>query len=109
LYYLPPIIIDDYPTPLDYDRRSGFELWPEVAAIVGLELDGHSAIGKAVALLAGLLMDGPHNAAEILTTAEGANISERTMQRAAGQLGVIKTKAGFEDGWIWVMPRPETT
>ncbi len=107
LYYQPPRIISDYPTPLDYDRRTGFELWPEIAAIVGLELDGQSALGKAVALLIGQLKDGPtNNAADILATAEGANISERTLQRAAEQLGVTKTKAGFSGGWIWAMPNP---
>lgn len=107
LYYLPPRIISDYPTPLDYDRRNGFELWPEVAAIVGLELDGHSSIGRAVALLTGLLKDGPKGAAVILASAEGANISERTLQRAAEQLGATKTKSGFSGGWTWAIPIKE--
>lgn len=107
LYYLPPRIIADYPALLDYDRRTGFDLWPEVAAIVGLELDGHSAMGRAVALLIGLIKNGPKDAAEILAAAEGANIGERTLQRAANQLGVVKTKTDFAGGWTWMMPLEE--
>jgi hypothetical protein len=108
LYYQPPRIIADYPTSLDYDRRTGFELWPEVAAIVGLDLDEQSAMGRAVALLIGLLKDGPKDAAVILANAESANISERTLQRAAERLGVTKTKADFSGGWIWMIPLPDT-
>jgi hypothetical protein len=51
-----------------------------------------------------MLKDGPRNAAEILAAAEGANISGRTMQRAAEQMGVIKSKAGFDGGWTWALP-----
>lgn len=63
-----------------------------------------SAADIAGALVADLLKDGPRNAAEILTAAEGANISERTIQRAAISLGASKTKAGFAGGWIWRLP-----
>lgn len=63
-----------------------------------------SAADIAGALVADLLKDGARNAAEILTAAEGANISERTIQRAAISLGVVKTKAGFAGGWIWRLP-----
>lgn len=63
-----------------------------------------SPLDQACTLLADLLKDGPRNAAEILAAAEGANISERTMQRAAEQMGVIKAKAGFDGGWNWALP-----
>lgn len=64
-----------------------------------------SPLDQACVMLADLLKDGPRDAAEILAAAEG-NISERTMQRAAEQMGVIKTKAGFGEGWTWALPGP---
>lgn len=63
-----------------------------------------SPLDQACVMLADLLKDGPRDAAETLVAAEGANISERTMQRAAEQMGVIKTKAGFAGGWTWALP-----
>lgn len=63
-----------------------------------------SPLDQACTLLSDLLKDGPRDAAEILAAAEGANISERTMQRAAEQMGVIKSKAGFDGGWNWALP-----
>ncbi len=55
-------------------------------------------------LIKAFLMPGPRSAREILAAAEGAKISVRTIQRAAISLGVVKTKAGFSNGWIWRLP-----
>lgn len=66
-----------------------------------------SAADTACTLVADLLKDGPRNAAEILAATEGANISERTIQRAAIALGVQKMKAGFDGGWTWRLPDDE--
>lgn len=63
-----------------------------------------SAAGRACALVGNMLAAGPRNTAEILTAAEGANISERTIQRAAIALGVQKVKVGFNGGWAWSLP-----
>lgn len=63
-------------------------------------------IDRAVALLANLLRDGACDAAEILAIAEGDNINERTMQRAAESLGVVREKTGFDGGWTWALPGP---
>jgi hypothetical protein len=59
---------------------------------------------QAGALLLSLLTDGPKSAAEILSVAEGAKIAKRTIQLAATQLGVIRSKADFGAGWIWGLP-----
>lgn len=107
LSYAPPRIIHDNPAPSDYDRRTGLDLWPEIAAVVELQVDAASALGKAVAMLHGLLKDGPRDAAEILAAAEGAGIGERTVQRAADQLGVVKSKTDFRGGWTWALPAAE--
>lgn len=63
-------------------------------------------IDRAIDLLADLLRDGPRNAAEIIATAEGDSLNERTMQRAGEQMCVVKTKAGFGEGWTWALPGP---
>lgn len=63
-------------------------------------------IDRAVALLADLLKDGACDAAEILIAAEGDNLNERTMQRAAESLGVVREKTGFDGGWTWALPGP---
>lgn len=99
------------------DDRTGRELWPEIGeqnllkpVILKAEskLEGDSsAIERARALLTAMLKDGPRDAAEIFTAAEGDNIGERTIQRAAEALGVVKTKAGFSGGWTWAMPETE--
>jgi hypothetical protein len=62
------------------------------------------AIELANHLILEFLKAGPRSATEILAAAEGAKISVRTVQRAAIDLGVVKTKAGFAGGWIWTLP-----
>ncbi len=62
------------------------------------------AIERANHLILEFLKVGPRSATEILAAAEGAKISVRTVQRAAIDLGVVKTKAGFAGGWIWTLP-----
>lgn len=57
--------------------------------------------------LVDLLKAGPRPASEILATAEGANISGRTIQRASIGLGVVKTRAAFRSGWTWSLPAQE--
>jgi hypothetical protein len=92
-----------YRPPYDaYDPRTGPELWPEVMVI-----DDASALGKACRLITSMLNDGKHSAAEILEAAEGASIAERTMQRAADSLGIVKSKDSFSGGWTWAMPIAE--
>lgn len=63
-----------------------------------------SAAERACALVGNMLAEGPRDAAEIRAAAEGAKISERTIQRAAITLGVEKSKAGFNRGWTWSLP-----
>lgn len=90
------------------DYRTGKELWPELLAKVQapevIPLEPTGALDKASALLADMLKDGSRSTAEIFENAEAASLSERTMQRAADLLGVVKSKAGFNGGWVWALP-----
>lgn len=65
-----------------------------------------SLIARAETLLADMLSAGPRSAAEILAAGQGANIGERTLQRASVALLVEKTKDGH-GGWTWRLPVPE--
>jgi hypothetical protein len=82
------------------DDRSGRQLWPEIVNFVEL---GEGAKG----FLATALIEGPVSSSEIISTAAAAGISERSIQRAAEQLGVMREKVGFSGGWIWSMPETE--
>jgi hypothetical protein len=66
------------------------------------------AIERANHLILEFLKSGPRSASEILAAAEGAKISVRTFQRAAIDLGVEKSKAGFGAGWIWRLPAEDS-
>lgn len=98
------------------DARNGHDLWPEIVALISPETTG-SIEGDTVSgdlemsrdvrisdFLADILKDGPRGAAEIIATAESAGFTERTLQRAADRLGVVKSKAGFLGGWLWALP-----
>lgn len=106
---------DEY---LGRDERTGRQLWPEVFAPVEMASEpalvpeaiaadeGASAIEKARTLVSSMLAAGPCAASEILLAAEGASLSERTTQRAAEQLHVVKAKDG-SGGWTWALPEVE--
>lgn len=66
-----------------------------------------SETDRACDLLADLLKDGPREAAEVLAAAKNANVSTRTMQRAANMLCVVKARAAFRGGWMWRLPDDE--
>ena len=104
-----------------YDVRTGRELWPEIVAVILAETTGNTE-GDTVAggfemtrdvrisdFLADILKDGPRGVAEIIAAAEGSGFPERTLQRAAERLGVVKSKAGFLGGWLWALPNTALT
>lgn len=66
-----------------------------------------TATDRAKELILDLLEGGPTEAANVMAMADDEGISERTMQRAAEALGVVKSKAGFDGGWVWALPEAE--
>lgn len=88
------------PVPEAYDDRTGRELWPELANYV-------EAGGGAKGFLAAALTAGPVPSAQIIIQAGAAGIPERSIQRAAEKLGVLRTKAGFKEGWKWALQNAE--
>jgi hypothetical protein len=52
-----------------------------------------------------LLKDGPVDAKEGEEAAKANGISGRTLDRARDKLGITATKAGYEEGWQWSLPK----
>lgn len=67
-----------------------------------------SALGNAISWLKMNLANGPHPAKHLKSEAAAAGIRERTLDRAAEAMGVIKEPEGFGKSWIWRMPSPES-
>jgi hypothetical protein len=40
-------------------------------------------------------------ASQVIAAAKRAEISERKLRRAAHELGVVKTKEGYQGAWVW--------
>jgi len=59
-------------------------------------------LSRACNLIKATLMSGPVPAVEIMLSAEGQGISEKTLKRAKSALGVISVKRGGQ--WFWDMP-----
>jgi hypothetical protein len=57
---------------------------------------------EALTWLATELMKGPRPANELYEAADRAGISERTLERAKSDLGVVSQRAGR--GWMWNLP-----
>lgn len=55
--------------------------------------------------LAVVLRDGPRKVKDIQIEAKSASISMRTVQRAAYELDLIRTKSAFDGGWEWRFKR----
>jgi RecA-family ATPase len=62
-------------------------------------------ISEAEQFLHEELKNGPRPVRELIELAKNqVNLSERTLQRAKERLGIVATKAGFGDGWVWQFP-----
>ena len=85
------VVVEDHPAEGDMPK-------------VETESEPLPGIERAKAVIQAALQSGPADAAGILAVAEADSISERTMQRAAEALGVLKSKAGFDAGWTWALP-----
>ncbi len=107
LHYVPGT---EFSTGERRDLRTGQELWPELLSAkapaapttAAQKLEPAGMIERAKAIVADMLKAGARPAAEIIAAGQGASISERTIQRAAEQMGVAKAKDG-NGGWRWAL------
>jgi hypothetical protein len=63
--------------------------------------DEKGARDEAKSFLLDLLQDGSMPAKDVFVNARGAGVAEKTLRRAAQDLGVVKSKTGMDGGWIW--------
>lgn len=98
---------------LGYSIRDGRFEWTGESALTAGDLlapeqSGHdpTAGEDALAFLKGELAGGPAEAVAVKASASQLGISERTLWRAKGKLGVKAKKRGFgkESVWIWQLP-----
>ena len=68
-----------------------------------------SALDRAVAFLEDFLFNGPVPADEVKSSAQAAEITERTLERAKKAVGVKVHKEGFgsESQWLWSLESDE--
>lgn len=64
------------------------------------------AIREAEEFLRIELASGDVAANRIKQLASGAGIADRTLRRAADNIGAKRIKAGFQGGWVWRLPEP---
>ena len=70
-----------------------------------------SALEMAVAFLHGLLAEGQVPEKIARSRAAERGISEATLKRAKEAMGIVSTKAGFQDDtyWVWSLPGSENS
>ena len=83
-----------------YDSRSGRELWPEIAI-------SEEYGGGLMGFLASQLVFGPVAANDIISRAQMAGVSKRSIQRVAEKIPIRRTKSRFRGGWLWALPDSE--
>jgi hypothetical protein len=66
-----------------------------------------SALTEAMDWLREVLGDGAISAKDVTREAADAGISNRTLRRAADEVGVTRAKSGMRGGWTWSLPAPK--
>ncbi len=66
--------------------------------------DGRGERQEATEFLRTLLANGPVNARQVLREAREAGHAEKTLRRAAKELGIRKEKESMDGGWVWQFP-----
>lgn len=106
--------IRELPPKLNRQDRSRFS-WGEFSDYTSDEVlaappqtDGREERSQAVEFLKGKLTNGPIEFKSLLSQAEKMSVSERTLRRAADQLGVIRSIQGFGKNKIsyWEIEHP---
>jgi putative DNA primase/helicase len=75
-----------------------------VAAIAG-DNERKTAKAEAIEFLKTELAGGPRPVADVQKLARSAGIGAKPLRSARECLGVTTDKIGFEDGWVWSLPK----
>lgn len=64
-----------------------------------------TARDEAKEMMKELLSTGSKNSVDVISVIQDAGYSLRTIERVKADLGVISKKIGFEEGWLWHLPK----
>ena len=67
-----------------------------------------TASDEAQEFLLAVLAEGPVASTQIVAEARGAGLSERTLRRAKGALGIESRKRDMRSPWVWELPKVAT-
>jgi putative DNA primase/helicase len=79
----------------------------ELMAVEQMDTAGE-ALDEGEAFLTDFLRDGPVATREIKIAANANGHTWRTLERAKKSMGVVAVKGGFNAGWSWQLPAPNT-
>jgi AAA domain/Domain of unknown function (DUF3854) len=68
-------------------------------------IEESNALTDAKNFLRQFLKDGPRDATDVIQEARRAGVSERTLYRAKASLGIVSSKPGMAEGWLWEFPK----
>jgi AAA domain/Bifunctional DNA primase/polymerase, N-terminal len=71
--------------------------------------EAKTAKAEAMEFLLSVLANGPVAAADVQKDARGAGISPKALRTAREVLGIKPEKAGFDEGWVWALPKVPST
>jgi putative DNA primase/helicase len=80
-----------------------------LSAAEGVDPDGGTPLREEKQFLLDLLCDGSLSAMKILKEAKEAGLSKSSIDRAKKKLGILSRKTSMDGGWVWTLPRVETT
>jgi putative DNA primase/helicase len=79
----------------------------ELMAVEQMDMAGE-AVDDAESFLGDILQAGPMATREIKAAANAHGHTWRTLERAKKSMGVVAVKGGFNEGWSWQLPPPNT-
>lgn len=79
------------------------------AALLAAQIATPTRIDEAMDFLAEELSEGRRPQKDVAAKAGGKGISERTLDRAKADLGIVSGKDAFDGQWYWSLPTPPAT
>ncbi|MDR3478579.1 MAG: AAA family ATPase [Gammaproteobacteria bacterium] len=106
VFYIEPVLVDD---AIETSRIQWVDGAITKTADEILRLQANppkkTARDEAKEMMKELLSTGSKNSADVISMIQDAGYSLRTIERVKADLGVISKKIGFEEGWLWHLPK----
>lgn len=106
VFYIEPVLVDD---AIETSRIQWVDGAITKTADEILRLQANppkkTARDEAKEMMKELLSTGSKNSVDVISAIQDAGYSLRTIERVKADLGVISKKIGFEEGWLWHLPK----